>query len=257
MNGINTPHQNGNKLSSGSIEFLKWIGIITMLFDHVNHFLFNSGNEFYLMLGRIPFPIFIFLIAYNFADPNAYKRNLHRRVINKLLIYGALAAPAMLMLYNNGTWPEVDIFSVGDVISTVLPLNIMFTLAATVFILYLWEQENQPKSERFKGLAYIKVGAFILLPAFAEYWHVAVIFALGVWYYFSVKKIVWAFWVCLLVAFGGYYFLFADIVFWSLLAAPIIFLAFKYEFKLPRSRNFFYIFYPLHLWLLVGLQQGL
>lgn len=53
------------QLSSGQQEALKWLAIITMTLDHVNKLIFHNDYPALLWLGRLAFPLFAFLIAYN------------------------------------------------------------------------------------------------------------------------------------------------------------------------------------------------
>jgi hypothetical protein len=52
-------------LSKGQQETLKWLAILTMTFDHINKIIFNYDYPALLWIGRLAFPIFAFLIAYN------------------------------------------------------------------------------------------------------------------------------------------------------------------------------------------------
>jgi TraX protein len=52
-------------LSKGQQEALKWLAIITMTIDHVNKLIFHYHYPVMLWIGRLAFPLFVFLIAYN------------------------------------------------------------------------------------------------------------------------------------------------------------------------------------------------
>jgi hypothetical protein len=53
------------RLSNAQQEALKWLAIITMTLDHVNKLLFQYDYPALLWIGRLAFPLFAFLMAYN------------------------------------------------------------------------------------------------------------------------------------------------------------------------------------------------
>src|SRR5690606_9347079 len=76
-------------LTSGQHELLRWIGLTTMVVDHVGAILLPAHTAVPLRaVGRVAWPIFAFLLAYNVArrgvDP--------RRYLVPLLAWCAVAA---------------------------------------------------------------------------------------------------------------------------------------------------------------------
>ena len=58
-------------VSNGTIEGLKWVGLLLMTGDHVNKYLFAERLPGLSELGRLAMPIFGFVLAYNLARPGA------------------------------------------------------------------------------------------------------------------------------------------------------------------------------------------
>ena len=60
--------------SDGTVEALKWLALILMTVDHINKYLFNATLPMALELGRLCLPIFVILLAFNLARPDAFQR---------------------------------------------------------------------------------------------------------------------------------------------------------------------------------------
>ncbi|WP_419626447.1 TraX family protein, partial [Thiolapillus sp.] len=80
------------KLDNGTVEALKWIGLLAMSCDHVNKYLFNATLPLLFELGRVALPIFVFVIGYNLARPEAMERGVYTRTMKRLLIFAVIAA---------------------------------------------------------------------------------------------------------------------------------------------------------------------
>ncbi len=71
--------------------FLKWLAIISMVVDHVSEHLLN-GYQPGRAMGRLAFPLFAILIAYNYA--HFYQGRFPTKYISRLLFFGLLAQVA-------------------------------------------------------------------------------------------------------------------------------------------------------------------
>lgn len=71
--------------------FLKWLAIISMAVDHVSEHLLN-GYQPGRAMGRLAFPLFAMLIAYNYA--HFYQGRFPTKYISRLLFFGLLAQVA-------------------------------------------------------------------------------------------------------------------------------------------------------------------
>lgn len=66
---------------------IKWIGIITMLLDHIGYFLF-PGVIWLRIIGRIAFPCFLYGIIQGTKNTSNY-----RNYITRLLLLGVISMP--------------------------------------------------------------------------------------------------------------------------------------------------------------------
>jgi hypothetical protein len=101
------------RLSSGSVEALKWLALVAMTGDHINAFFYGRELPFLTELGRLAMPLFGMVLAYNMARPKAD----HGRLMLRLSLFGVLAAPAHAYL-------------TGDIV----PVNILFTFAVAAAV---------------------------------------------------------------------------------------------------------------------------
>ncbi len=208
-------------LSDGSIEALKWLGLVLMMLDHVNKYLLHSRVPVLFDAGRTVMPIFAIVLAYNLARPGTLEQGSYTRVMTRLASAGALATLPFIALggLGWGWWP----------------LNIMFTLLVASGVMYLSEQGTLGRV--------LAVGLFVLGGALVEFWWPALAIAVGAWSYFRRPN-----WTALLFVLVGLVALY-DINknLWALAALPLIVLAAHVNLAVPRVRWVFYAFYPLHL----------
>lgn len=61
-------------VADGTVEGLKWLGLLLMTGDHVNKYLFNGTLPFLFEAGRLAMPIFVFVLAFNLARPGQIGR---------------------------------------------------------------------------------------------------------------------------------------------------------------------------------------
>jgi hypothetical protein len=213
-------------LEDGSVEVLKWLALILMTIDHINHFLFRMQVPVMYELGRIAMPLFGFVLAYNLARHDTLQKGIHVRTMRRLLIFGLLAAPFFIALKSK------------------LPLNIMFTLLLATYLIYLIER-NERNDRSICALIFI-IGGF-----FVEYAWLAPAYCLAAWWFCKspslVRGLLW-------VGITGLLWV-MNLNYWAYAALPIIFLAPYIKIKVPRLRFVFYAYYPLHLALLLFIQK--
>src|SRR5687768_8380158 len=101
--------------SHGAIEALKYLALVSMVIDHANKVFFASSLAWAVPLGRLAFPIFACVVAYNLARPHVD----YGKSIRRLLIVGVIATPFHSVI-------------VGD---AWLPLNVLMTFAVAVGII--------------------------------------------------------------------------------------------------------------------------
>ncbi len=216
--------------SNGQLEILKWSALVIMTLDHVNKYFFKDALAVVFDIGRVAMPIFFFILAYNLARPGAMEKGVYQRVIKRLAISGMLAS--------------IPYIALGGLAVGWWPLNIMFTLLVITITIYLIE------SEHFI-LAQV---VFFLGGSVVEYWWFASAFGIAVWSYY--KKPSWIAFSLAILACASLFIINRNN--WALLALPLLFLASRINFNVPKKRLIFYAYYPLHLaviWLVIFLKS--
>jgi hypothetical protein len=212
------------KISSGTMEMIKWLGLLSMTIDHTNRFFFGGAIYPAYCMGRLAMPLFAFIFAYNLAQPNAFAHGLYNRVLRRLIFFGVLATPGFLAMRN---------------LPNLLPLNIMFTLGAATVALYCYEKGGI--SNYLVAILFVLIAGLLV-----EYNWVGIIFCITSWFYCK-KPSTLALLACLL----AYQLLgIVNENNWAMASLPIIMLATIIDLKLPRIPYFFYVYYPLHLYVL-------
>lgn len=209
-------------IRNGTVEALKWLALVLMTIDHVNKYIYGDKVNFAFALGRIAMPVFAFVLAYNLARPDALARGAYVRAMKHLVFYGLIATPFFI--------------AGGGLLFGWWPLNIMFMLLAAIAIIYLLE-----KGGNWRRVAALAV--FVFGGAFVEFWHIALAFTVSSFYF--CKKPNWVALVFMVLSIASLYFINRN--FWALVALPIVFVSPFVNIKLPRIRHLFYIYYPLHL----------
>ncbi len=203
-------------MTSGQQEALKWLAITTMLIDHVGVILLPEWL-WLRWVGRLAFPLFGLLIAYNIAVRGVPPA----RYLRPLAVFAAVSQPIYSWAF--GT----------------LQLNIFFTLFLGVALVWSLEASTLHNVLVLAGLA--------VLGPFVDYSYPGVllilvfVMALGNRWFWPLAGVV----VVALNIWLGY----GAVV--PLLLGPLVLAISKVPVTLERSsRWLFYGFYPLHLFLL-------
>lgn len=199
-------------MTSSARELLKWLAVILMTGDHVAKVIYGGYVPGLSEAGRVAFPLFALVMAYNLAQPGADVGKSVRR----LALWGVIAQPVHALAF--GYW---------------LPLNILLTFALCAAAVHAVNQRGWVALAAF-GLA------ALVLPAFVDYqWF-------GVWFvllaYFAVREkspgaLIAAF-VPLCVFNGNL---------WALVAIPVAVSLSRASWPVPRGRWAFYGYYVAHL----------
>uniref|UniRef100_C5D070 TraX family protein n=1 Tax=Variovorax paradoxus (strain S110) TaxID=543728 RepID=C5D070_VARPS len=212
------PQVSAWSVSNGSLEALKWVGLLLMAGDHVNKYLLHESSPALYALGRMAMPLFGFVLMVNLARPGALESGMHLRVMRRLAIFALLATPAFVHLV--GWWP----------------LNILATLFLATLIVWLLERDGWA-ARRTALIAFLVGGAMV------EFWWPALLFCLGSWAFLrrpnGLRMLLWTLATASLTAINGN--------FAAVTALLLIWGARQVEIPLPRSRWVFYAFYPIHL----------
>ena len=209
-------------IADGTLEALKWLGIVLMTLDHINKFLNGGQSAFIFDLGRIAMPLFGFVLAYNLARPGSRAKGTFKRVSTRLLLFGCIATIPLVAIHgtNEYGWP----------------LNILFTLLVSTLLIWLLDL-NKPRLM----IAILPLFSFAsMLP---EFWHVGTATTVAAWYFCKNPRVsslvLWAISVAALAVINKN--------FYALLAIPLIYAAQYVRLPVPRSSLVFYLFYPVHL----------
>ncbi|MBW8715680.1 MAG: conjugal transfer protein TraX [Variovorax paradoxus] len=212
------PQVSSWSISNGSLEALKWVGLLLMAGDHVNKYLLHESSPALYALGRMAMPLFGFVLMVNLTRPGALESGLHLRVMKRLAIFALLATPAFVHLV--GWWP----------------LNILATFFLATLIVRLLERGGW--AARCTALI-----AFLVGGAVVEFWWPALLCCLGSWAFLrrpnGLRMLLWALAMASLTAINGN--------FAAAVALLLIWGARHVEIPLSRSRWVFYAFYPIHL----------
>jgi hypothetical protein len=213
-------------VADGTLEALKWLGLVLMTLDHVNKFLFAEKLPVIFEAGRVVMPLFGFVLAYNLARPSALASGAYVRTMKRLVIYGTLATPMFDLMV--GWWP----------------LNILFMLLLTTSIMYFVDRGGAANIVA-ATLLFIAVGSVV------EFWWFAVLYCLGAWAYCRhatvARLMLWVGATASLAIVNGNH--------WALAALPLILLATHATLQLPRRQQLFYVYYPAHLAALLAAQK--
>ena len=204
-------------------QFIQWVAALTMLIDHIGMMFFPTVLGF-RAIGRLSFPLFAFGIAQGVAYTSDF-----RKYFLRILIAAVVSQPIYLKAFE------------------VSSLNPLFMLAWGAMALYLWKQERKTMA----GI--LLLGAVFVDMSYGWY---------GVWTIF----------------FFGFYGMQDSLCFYGQVIINVLYgltkgawvqilSLFSFSFldgkwriqalskKLPRY--FFYVFYPLHLLVLVGIRVAL
>jgi hypothetical protein len=212
-------------IPDGSLEALKWLALILMTVDHVDKYLFNGTIAALFDAGRAALPLFVLVLAYNLARPDALERGVYLRTMKRLALFGVLATPAFIAL--------------GGLLAGWWPLNIMFALLAITAMLYLVER-------RTVGGYVAAAAVFLVAGSSVEFWWPALAFGIAVWWY--CKRPGWMPLALALAALASLWFVNNNLM--ALAAVPVVLAASLVDLRVPRLRWVFYGYYPLHLFAL-------
>lgn len=196
-------------MTSSAREVLKWLAVVLMTCDHVAKVIYGGYVPGLSEAGRVAFPLFALVMAYNLAQPSADVVKSVRR----LGAWGLIAQPVHVLAF--GYW---------------LPLNILLTFTLCAAVIWLADQR------RWVGLAL----AAAILPLFVDYQWAGVGFVLLAWCAFKWRQ----FWP-LVPAFGAICCFNGNL--WALAAIPVALALSRVAWPVPRGRWAFYGYYVGHL----------
>jgi hypothetical protein len=212
-------------VSDGTLEALKWLALLLMVADHINKYLLHDASHTLFNAGRIAMPLFVFVLSYNLARPDAYKRGVHSRTMKRLALFGFLATPPFIAL--------------GGLLNEWWPLDILFALLSLTTICYFLEQQT------ISGYL-IACAVFIVGGSSVEFWWPALAFGIALWWYCKTPQL-----TSLIIAVVALLSLrIINGSYWAFAALPLLIASTVVTIPVPRNKWLFYYFYPTHLALL-------
>jgi hypothetical protein len=221
-------------ISEGSLAALKWLALCLMLADHINKYFFSEQLPGVFLIGRVVMPIFAFVLSYNLSRPGAVESGVHRRLIGRVFFFGLVATPPMILL-NESVFPHYPWW----------PLNILFTLGLFVALTYLLDKGGIARAS-------LAVVLFALGGAVVEYLWIGLLVCLAAWFF--CRKATWRRFALWSLAVFSLVLINSNT--WALFAIPLIVVASRMSFIMPRSKWVFYGFYPFHLFALCLFKIG-
>lgn len=225
---------------------LKVIACVTMFIDHIGYAMFDGHASWLNYIGRLAFPIFAFQISEGYIHTHNMKKYIFR-----LAIF-ALVSQIPFMFFHS-------------IINTDFGLNVIFTLLLGLISIFIYD-----KSNKFVGIITPIILAVISEVLHCDYgiYGVAIVF---LFYVFRQSKWLTAisFIVATIIKYGYSIFSWCsrngfeyfDYVFeyyypyiLCTLASIIIILLYNKK-KGLNTKFFLYIFYPLHLILIYGINM--
>lgn len=214
---------------------LKVIALISMLFDHCGYIFFNRVT-FFNIIGKVSFPIFAFQISEGYR----HTKNLKLYFFRLFIFAIASQIPFMLFLFCLGSSPFY--------------LNIFFTLFLGLLSITIYDKlENKP-------LRFFLIVCLVILAELihCDYGWFGVTIIL-MFYLFKQKKL-WmniSFILAVIAKYGITYLKTPntfDIYFIIATCLALLFINLYNQKKGRNMKYLFYLFYPIHLMILVLLK---
>lgn len=187
-----------------------------MLLDHINAILFDRQYEILTLIGRLTFPLFIYLAVKSYM----YYTKDKIKYMARLYLFAMISIPFYIYAFN-----------------VELPLNIFFTLFLGLWTLYLFEKK-----------LYHFIFILFALSLYVDYSFFAVVSFVAMYNFLLIRdKYSLILLIMSLFLLNPYYQNYYLIVFIPLILFD---LKFKFDFKASLNKWFFYGFYPIHIFLL-------
>ena len=152
-------------------DILKIIAILTMTIDHFGYIYTPTFDIPLRLIGRISFPIFAFLLAFNLSQ-----KDLFKKYITRLTLFAVITSFILIHLKSQ--------------IENILPLNIFWTLLLSVVTISCIEKTNNKfHQEKIKYLIIAYICSFNTLLSFiTSYELFGFLYILSLYGWFKTKR---------------------------------------------------------------------
>lgn len=206
---------------------IEWVALLTMLIDHVGYTFFPD-EEIWRIIGRVAFPLYAFLMAFGIERTKNKKRYLQR-----LFLIACISQIPFSLLFDS------------------FRLNAVFTLLFAALTIYGYEKYK-------KGKEYIIMAGIFLAALISPYMDYGLYGILLCLTYYLLKNLP----LMILIVHSSLNILHSillndsmfDLQFYSL-AGSVFILFSKYFPRVQIFRGFYRSFYPLHLIIILILQN--
>jgi len=195
---------------------IKYIAIISMLLDHINDIVYDHKYFILTFIGRLAFPLFAYLLVKNYLFYTHNKLNY----LFRILVFAFISIP--FYYYGFGV---------------IIPLNILFTIFFCMFFIYLYEQEKY----------YYLFFVFMML-FYCDYSVYSLLMFVSFYLFLTQRtfqNIIFLFISIILI--NPIYFFYTPVLVLMLVMFDYYY---KFDFKSVFNKYTFYLFYPLHIFLL-------
>lgn len=209
---------------------MKWLALGLMTADHINPYLLDGAMPALYGFGRVAFPLFAFVLAYNLARPGASAS--YARAMRRMAVFGALATLPFVL-------PQ-------PLRPNALPLNIMFTFILAIAVITLITSEQRVR--RIAGVALFVCGGGLV-----EYPWVGVAIVVSMFWFLRTGAawalMLWLILHALALPLQALIFYHAPLQYgmWAIAAILVVPLLARTPISVPRMRWIFYAYYPGHL----------
>lgn len=154
-------------------DILKIIALLTMTLDHIAYILHTPFETVFRLMGRLSFPLFVFLIVFNLSQKNLFKKYISR-------LFGFALISTLSLIYFKSKAGEI------------IPLNILWTLLLGVVTIYTIKTVNNLSNKflRYLTLAYVLLFA-IVLSFIVDYEVFGLLYMLSMYGWFNKKHFIY------------------------------------------------------------------
>jgi len=225
-----------NNLNSSTQELLKYIALLLMTTDHAGAILYGHYEGLHLstMLGRLVFPIFAYLVIYNYL----YHTRSKKKYIKRLFVFALISQiPYHFAFYE---------------IHGRFTFNVLFTLGFGLWYIYLLEEHVSRIKSRLDKIVFgfiLSFAALLIIGMWGDFSIQGILTMIGFYLYLKRPNII------LLFALGSVLFLLnmqMNVYYGRVGALSLIVIYLFNRVNIAGVKRMvpgvgFYVYYPLHL----------